>query len=493
MKKHFHIICLTVGIMTLFAACKKDYVTLTLKTQDYTSQEKTHIESANGVNYTCWDNNDQIMVNSTTTTVTSSSINVPTDEEYYAVYPASCVNGTSVTSSTTITLPAVYTWSESNGVQQLQAPMAAKAVTGANGNVLFFKNLCTLLKIHMTNNVTVHNINIHSKNANLSGTATVTIGDGGNVTMGPVSGEKHVSLFFPEGKHTGGGMDFYIPVPALAANDTLYIGVVATKSDGKGVFMRGVPVTADLPANMVISLNVFPSIGDYKVGAMVSYLQGRRISSGGGMYRPYINSRVKPNGNTTIYTSITTEGTNSESAPTVNPEQFIYGINVNAQSTPTMFYLWRKPKGESTDLVQTGTVRPSSVTSFDKGSNTIINITHAPNGLTVNGTTYPTSSSWSGSSDNPIWIFGANNDSGSRHFIGRMFYFRIQDNSGWRFYGEPVTVSVANWNHLKLEYLRHGYGATTGVVPCMYDYVSGEFFSTEECTTSGPVHFGYGN
>ena len=77
--------------------------------------------------------------------------------------------------------------------------------------------------------------------------------------------------------------------------------------------------------------------------------------------------------------------------------------------------------------------------------------------------------------------------------MGRMYYFRIEDNSGWRFYGEPVTVSVANWNNVKFEYLRHGYGATTGVVPCMYDYVSGEFFSTEESTTDGPVHFGYGN
>lgn len=493
MKRHYHIICLTIGVITLFAACKKDYVTLTIKTQDYSSQEKTHVESANGVHYTCWDNNDQIMVNGTTTTVTSSSISVPTAAEYYAVYPASCVNGTSVSSNTDITLPAVYTWSESGGKQQLQAPMAAKAVTGADGNVLFFKNLCTLLKIHLTNNITVHNINVHSKTANLSGTATVTIEDGGNVTMGPVSGEKHVSLFFPEGKPTGtSGMDFYIPVPALSASETLYVAVVATVSGHKNVYLRGVPVTANLPANMVISLNVFPTIGGYKVAEMVSYLQGRRTSSGGGMYRPYINSCVKPNGNTTITTSITTEGSNAN-APTSNKEQFVYGINVDAQSTPTLFYLWRKPAGVNYDLVQTGTVRPSDVTSFDENSSTSINITQAPNALMVNGDTYTTSSSWTGVSSNPIWIFGANNDSKSRHFMGRMYYFRIEDNSGWRFYGEPVTVSVANWNNVKFEYLRHGYGATTGVVPCMYDYVSGEFFSTEESTTDGPVHFGYGN
>jgi hypothetical protein len=497
MKRHFHIIFLTVGVMILFAACKKDYVTLTLKTQDYSSQDKTHIADANGVHYTCWDNNDQIMVNGTTTNVTNSTISVPTSSDgYFAVYPASCVNDPSVTSSTQITLPAVYTWIESNGVQQLQAPMAAKAVTGDHGNVLFFKNLCTLLKVHLTNNITVHNINIHSKNANLSGTATVTIRDGGDVTMAAVSGEKHVSLYFPNGyTTTGNGKDFYIPVPELATGETLYVSVVATVGGNKGVYLRGVPVnTGGLPANLLVSLNIFPTIGQYKVASIVSYLQGRRTSSGGGMYRPYINSRVIPNENTTIITSITTEGSNAN-APSSYKEQFIYGVNVDAQSIPTMFYLWKKPEGSSTDLVQTGTARPDNVASFEENSETQITITHAPSGLTVNGTTYPTSSSWNTSSDNDIWIFGANNDSRSRHFMGRMYYFRIQDNSGWRFYGEPVIVEVAKWDQANMKYLRNGYGAISGNVPCMYDYVSGEFFSTEMATGSGdslsPVHFGY--
>lgn len=501
MKKiSFNIFVFAAALMLMTTGCKKDsgIVTLSLQTEKYTSQEKTHIETANGVSYTCWDNGDQIKINGTTTEVSGSSVSVTQAENYYAVYPASCVNGDAVTASTSITLPAVYEYTVSSGHQVLGAPMAAKAVEGESGQILFFKNLCTLLKIHVTNNVTVHNINIHSENTNLSGTATVTIGDNGNISLGSVSGNKYVSLYFPEGQYTGAsaGMDFYIPVPALAAPETLYVGVVATVGGQKGVYLRGAPVTASLPANLVIPMNIFPTIGSYNVASIVTYLAGNRQGTGSGYQRPYFDSRVEANNTTRIYTSLETMNAGGLVLPTAPTAEFLYGINVDV-SQSAVFYLWNAPMSGTNDLVQTGRgrIQPST---FAASSTDRIVISHTPSELVIKNettgdrsvTAISTPSSYSNSS---IWVFGAKNDANKRYYLGKMHYFNIKDASGWRFHGIPTKVTVANWDSkLSLYGLTHGITAGSGFVPCMYDYVSGEFFSSEE-TTGGGVHFKYGS
>ena len=485
--------------MVLTTGCKKDsdVVTLSLQAEKYNSQEKTHIETANGVSYTCWNDGDQIKINGTITSVSGSSVSVEYDEDgYYAVYPASCVSG-NVAASTSITLPAVYEYRTSDGHQVLEAPMAAKAVDGGSGKILFFKNLCTLLKIHVTNNVTVHNINIHSENANLSGTATVTIGDNGNISLGTVSGNKYVSLYFPEGQYTGAssGMDFYIPVPALDAPENLYVGVVATVSGQKGVYLRGAPVTASLPANLVIPLNIFPTIGTYNVASIVTYLGGNRQGTAEGYQRPYFDSRVEANNTTQIYTSLETMYVDGVVGPT-NVAQFLYGINADPAHS-AVFYMWKAPMSGTNDLVQTGRNRIEPLTIAASSTDRIV-ISHTPSKLVVkNETTGDRSvtdiSTPSAYNNSSIWVFGAKDDNNKRYYLGKMHYFNIKDASGWRFHGIPAKVAVGTWDDkLSVYGLTHGITAGSGNVPCMYDYVSGEFFSSEE-TTGGGVHFKYGS
>lgn len=500
MKKiSFNILAFAVLLTVVETGCKKnsDIVTLSIQTEKYNTQEKTHIENANGVSYTCWDSGDQIKVNGTTTSVSGSSVSVPQAENYYAVYPASCVNSANVGSSTSITLPAVYEYTESGGYQVLKAPMAAKAVNGGSGQILFFKNLCTLLKIHVTNNITIYNINIHSKTASLSGTATVTIGDEGNITMGSVSGNKYVSLYFPEGKYTGSsgtGKDFYVPVPVLASGEELYVSLVASTGVYKNVYYRGVPVTANLPANLVIPLNMFPTVGPYISGTGKAYLMGKRGEVYEGSYRrPYVNTRVKANQGTTIEMELSPK---NEGLALESYTPFLYGQNGN-ENNPVMFYLWRAT-APNTDIAQTGTKRVAPARGFLSAESDKLNhrykITHSPTSFLIENLTSGTSwdSVYTGTpatytSSQPIYLMWAYNDNQNRKFMGKCYYFRISDASGIRFNAIPVIVDVSKFDSFTSKGLTHGITAGAGSVPCFYDMVSGEYFSSETTNT----HFSY--
>lgn len=487
----------------MFVGCKKDASVdvLTLRTENYVSQEKTHIVSANDVYYTVWDNGDEIMVNGSVCTLSDGSDNVTVEhsDKYYAIYPASCVSSASVTCSTTnITLPEVQIYREnSDGKQILSAPMAAQSVSNGNGNILFFKNLCTLVNVHVTGNVKVHNINVHSNGTPLSGTATVDISNPTNPTLGTVTGKNHVSLYFPNSYQTpSAGKDFFIAVPSVSEGETLHVTLAATLVNGdvKKIYLRSAPVLQNLPANMIIPLNIFPSVGNYSVAQCLVYLAGNRQSVGGtGYQRPYVNTGINPTETTIITMSLATSPTiASGDLPTGAQSQFLYGVNgYNYENC--LFYMWKYTSGRTTDLVQTGRnrVEPEGLSSTP--SDTRILLTHTPtsiilktmtSGATVK-TDFSAPSHYEGS--NPIYLMGAYGS--TNHFLGKCHYFRIEDASGLRFYGIPVKISVADWNNkIVARGLDHGNGATNGYVPCFYDMVSGEFFSSEE----NGVHFKYG-
>jgi hypothetical protein len=488
----------------LISGCKKEsgVVTFTLKADNYQSQEKTHMEYANGVYYTCWNDGDEIMINGNTAAVSdgSATISVAQDasQNYYAIYPASCVEGTAVTSSTLITLPSVYEYTtDISGKQIIGAPMAAKAINDGNGQVLFFKNLCTLLKIKVASNITVYNINIHSTITPLSGIATVTIeGQQSDIiNMSAVSGEKHVNLIFPQGDATGSGKEYYIPVPPLPSGETLHVSVWAkiNNSGKKNIYLRSTTTSGPLPSNLVIPMNIFPSMGSYLIATGVTYLGGN-ITGG---KRPYFDTRIKANQNTTIVTSLVPERDNGAHIAS-SGSQFIYGINVGS-STPGMFYMWNKPSTSSntTDLVQFGLhrVTPDNDIFPCDNSNRIV-LTQTPSYIGLkeypfapsNILTQSYSPSDAFNTTSTIWAFGANGDS-QRRYLGKCHYFRIYDNKGVRFYGIPVTVKKDDWDDkLVNRNLSHGNTVSGGLVPCFYDLVTGEFFSSEE----NGVHFKYG-
>jgi hypothetical protein len=358
-----------------------------------------------------------------------------------------------------------------------------------------------LLKIHVTENIYVHNINIHSSTTALSGSATVSIAGPkeNEISMSSVTGEKYVSLHFPSGCLTpSSGKDFFIPVPALPNGEILHIAVVATNNTtgNKMVSMRSTTTSQALPANMVIPMNVFPTIGNYQVGTCVTYLMGNRLTNNGRYIRPYINTLVHANQGTTIEMSLSPANDVIPLETSYTP--FIYGQN-GGPNAGVMFYLWKAPYSSTTsDIVQTGTKRDNPEANFLCATEDLTDryfISHSPNSFSIKNITkntervYPhngTPATYT--SVDPIYLMWAVGDNDNRKFMGKCHYFRVTDGSGKVFDGIPVTVPVAKFDQFLNMNIAHGITASAGVVPCMYDLVSGEFFSSE---TAG-VHFIYG-
>lgn len=472
--------------------CEKDNplsntVKLGLSTEEYTplegNQEKTYI---NNNKYTSWVNGDRIMVNGDAATITVSGRDVSLSEvsessQYFSVYPASAVNGTvnSSTGAASITLPAVQTYrTTSSGAQALDAPMAAKAFLVNNQYVLFFKNLCTLLKIHVTSNVTVYNINVRSSSTNLSGTANVTFSDG-IPTMGTVSGEKYVSLYCGSGVSTGSsGKDFYVYVPSIASGNDLTISVVAKWNNNfRGVYVKSNSVTTAIPSNIIVPItNAFNSLGTTHVAQAITAAQGNRYSSDYSARRAYINTKVIQNNTMTMKMLLNTTGSYA-----ATHDMFLYGVN-NSGSEGVYYYFYKKPSGGSTDLVVTGTNRKTP-TSFDYNSSDRISIVHSPSSITINGN--PISNTLSGNMGaKEVYLFGANQDANYRRFNGQFHYFRIEDATGLRFYGVPVRLKGDKWSTLAAKGMTQGVGHINNTfVTCMYDFVTGKFFASEDSYT----------
>lgn len=232
MKRIFKFLPIALMGMLILAGCKKDgLVTFRATTQPYDGVGKMYIEN----NYSCWENGDQVKINSSTATATVSTntgnsyvelTGVAQAENYYAIYPASACAGT-FGPGASITLPNVQEYRMENGRQILTAPMAAMAYDrdGDGNRVLRFQNLCLILKVHIEqkNNIIkairLVNPDSNSNPVPLSGSGTVTFdGTPALPTLNMVTPRYNVTLTMASGVNlnVSGGTDFYIAVPALA-------------------------------------------------------------------------------------------------------------------------------------------------------------------------------------------------------------------------------------------------------------------------------------
>lgn len=232
MKRIFKFLPIALMGMLILAGCKKDgLVTFRATTQPYDRVGKMYIEN----NYSCWENGDQVKINSSTATATVSTntgnsyvelTGVAQAENYYAIYPASACAGT-FGPGASITLPNVQEYRMENGRQILTAPMAAMAYDrdGDGNRVLRFQNLCLILKVHIEqkNNIIkairLVNPDSNSNPVPLSGSGTVTFdGTPALPTLNMVTPRYNVTLTMASGVNlnVSGGTDFYIAVPALA-------------------------------------------------------------------------------------------------------------------------------------------------------------------------------------------------------------------------------------------------------------------------------------
>ena len=220
MKKN-SILCILLASLALMTSCKKDVDFVDFDAViDHPS--KVYID---GNRFPCWNGGDEVKINGTAyglENIDGSSAHishVATSNDYYAIYPTSIAQGT-CTTSTTVTLPEVqkYKTFGNSHQQRVEIPMGAYTANNSNRrNSLQFKNLCSVVRVKITNNIRatatndpaidyanniendcemqILKITIEAGTTLLSGTGTATIGgDGDNDHIAITSGKKRVSL-----------------------------------------------------------------------------------------------------------------------------------------------------------------------------------------------------------------------------------------------------------------------------------------------------------
>ena len=147
---------------------------------------------------------------------------------YYAIYPASIA-----TAANSVTLPATQVTEDGSLTDY---PMYAESTD----NHLAFKNLCGLLKLHLTKaNTSISSITI-TASSEINGNYTVNY-NGGNPTLAYVSdGSTTTTLTCTTAQAIDNGADFYIYLPAgsytsLSITIADNQGMVCTKTTNTGV------------------------------------------------------------------------------------------------------------------------------------------------------------------------------------------------------------------------------------------------------------------
>lgn len=167
--------------MMAMASCQKDgMVRLSAKLQKYTGNEtKVHIDAQN---HPIWDVNDQINVNGSTYALADAGsdqvqLDVPhSSTGYYAMYPASCFSAVSGNTAT-LTIPSVQEYVTAEGNQVVAFPMTAYSANAS----LSFRNLCSIVKVRVTNDranepIMVRSITLEgTAGQKLTGSSTVNI------------------------------------------------------------------------------------------------------------------------------------------------------------------------------------------------------------------------------------------------------------------------------------------------------------------------------
>lgn len=159
MKKLFLFFALLAGIAVM-TGCKKDQDGVTLKA--VFDQETKAYFGNDDRDLPYWDSDDQVNVNGYTRNLDPQSVSttfatvthVPNSSVYCAIYPADALVPGSMTPSVTPTTATIkfdnhqqYVWE--NNRQRVNMPMGA--VTTDGEKTLIFKNLCSILRLNVSN------------------------------------------------------------------------------------------------------------------------------------------------------------------------------------------------------------------------------------------------------------------------------------------------------------------------------------------------------
>ena len=234
MKKLFTFFALLAGIAVM-TGCQKEQDFVTLKAVIDQDTKAYFGDAAHRLPY--WNANDKVQVagegaiNAQSTggffstsrrldaqsdyTTTATISGVPARSVYCAIYPSNIVDkiGSPSTSGTSATIyyKPTQEYIENNGIQQVNMPMGA--ITTATNKMLIFKNLCSILRVNVTNaladvDFNVRKITVQTYGAYLAGYANVTLFETTNpqIRMNSVqnSPNNNVLSFFRSGYESMG-------------------------------------------------------------------------------------------------------------------------------------------------------------------------------------------------------------------------------------------------------------------------------------------------
>lgn len=233
-------ISIIAAAMAIFIAvgCKKEseVVTLGASIANDNNIAKVHLSADN---QPLWDSNDPVWVNGDNTRVISDISTsdgtyakikgVTSSTSYLAIYPAEMATGNA--SHASIIIPASQTYD----ANKIKFPMVA--YSDNSNKHLFFYNLCSLLKVSVSNNITngptlsLKKISVRSSDNLLCGTMALTVSSS-TVTAGtPTNGGKEVELDLGSGVSVAPSttsQDFYIAVAPFATENDITITVTTT-------------------------------------------------------------------------------------------------------------------------------------------------------------------------------------------------------------------------------------------------------------------------
>lgn len=278
MKKNSILTILLAGL-ALMTGCQKDQDFVTLRA---VIDQPTKV-FINGENYPCWNERDQVYVNTSSYTLQNTSntfADIPgvasSDDGFRAIFPAKLVTPNTDISSTTnvpVTLgnQTYRTFEDENNniTQKVELPMGAYT---SSGNTLVFHNLCSVIRLNLTNtlgqnttNTTaddvemiINKITIKAQNqitnqtTFLSGTGTATVNNSeSNDKIVLTSGSNEVSLFC-------GGVTlaqdeqrtFDIFVPEFSSTNNITITIEMDKG-----FVEAIATGVTLEHNKIVTLS----------------------------------------------------------------------------------------------------------------------------------------------------------------------------------------------------------------------------------------------
>ena len=258
MKKiHVAMVCVLAGVSIMMTGCKKEegeVVTLGAEIADGIGDGKVYLD---GDGYPSWESSDHLWVNgdekalSNITGTRAKVEGVTSADDYVAVFPYNA--GVSrIGNSATVTIPRAQTFERNtDNNQKIVAPMVAYTTE----TTLLFRNVCSLVKVTVTNNsglpLYVRRIAINSS-TRITGNATTTATQG-RVTAPILSSDNNsfydaVLQFEGEGENIPYGQTkYYYVIVAPLSSANLTVTAYLTYKDNSNVkhdMHRGVKYTS---------------------------------------------------------------------------------------------------------------------------------------------------------------------------------------------------------------------------------------------------------